>query len=175
VFRTPADEINEELVEAWAREKVFGVAKRQKWLREKRTDAVMPCLQKVLDAYAKESVGTQHFASVTGSGHDDYGRAIVDRVFARVLGAQKAAVRLQFVSGTHAIAAGLFGVLRPGDQLLSVTGRPYETLEEVIGLRGSEQGSLIDFGVSYDELALNIDGKINFIELENFLVLSYKY
>ena len=121
MFRTSSAEINEELVQAWAREKVLSVADSQKSLREKRTDAVMPCLEKVLDAFSKESLGTQHFVSVTGSGHDDYGRELIDRVFARVLGAQRAAVRLQFVSGTHAIAAALFGVLRPGDCLLSIT------------------------------------------------------
>ena len=169
MFRTPSAEINEELVKAWAKEKVFSVADRQKPLREKRTDAVMPCLEKVLDAFAKESLGPHHFVSVTGSGHDDYGRALIDRVFARVLGAETAAVRLQFVSGTHAIAAALFGVLRPGDHLLSVTGRPYETLEEVIGLRGSGQGSLLDFGVLYEELSLDIDGNIDFFSLEQAL------
>ncbi len=169
MLRTPSDEINEALVRSWAQEKVCQVAHRQKSRRDKRTDAVMPCLQKVLQAFSEESLGTQHFASLTGSAHADYGRELIDRVFARVLGAERAAVRLQFVSGTHAIAAALFGALRPGDQLLSVTGRPYETLEEVIGLRGSGQGSLIDFGVSYDELPLDIDGHINFISLEKSL------
>ncbi len=174
MFVTPSDEINEELLKAWAKEKVLGVARRQRSLREKRTEAVMPCLQRVLEAFSQESLGTQHFASMTGSGHDDYGRELIDRVFARVLGAQRAAVRLQLVSGTHAIAAALFGVLRPGDQLLSVTGRPYETLEEVIGLRGSDQGSLMDFGVLYEELSLDIDGRINFISLEKFLEIPRK-
>ena len=140
MFRTPSAEINEELVQSWAKEKVFGIAERQQALREQRTAAVLPRLEKVLDAFSKESLGTHHFASVTGSGHDDYGRELIDRVFARVLGAERAAVRLQFVSGTHAIASALFAVLSPGDQLLSVTGSPYETLEEVIGLRGSGQG-----------------------------------
>ena len=86
---------------------------------------------------------------------------MVDRVFARVLGAEAAAVRLQFVSGTHAIAAALFGVLRPGDRLLSITGRPYDTLEEVIGLRGKGQGSLAEFGIAYDEIDLQPDGAVD--------------
>ena len=77
-----------------------------------------------MQAFSKESLGPQHFASVTGSGHQDLGREVIDRVFARVLGAEKAAARLQFVSGTHAIATALFGVLRPGDHLLSITGKP---------------------------------------------------
>ena len=95
---------------------------------------------------------------MNGYGHDDLGRDTIDKVFAKVLGADKAAVRMQFVSGTHAIAASLFGVLRPGDNLLSVTGRPYESLEEVIGLRGHGQGSLIEFGINYEEAQEYYDG-----------------
>ena len=94
---------------------------------------------------------------------------MVDRVFARVLGAEKAAVRLQFVSGTHAIATALFGVLRPGDRLLSVTGEPYDTLEEVIGLRGSGQGSLTELGISYDQLPLTAEGCVDVSALERAL------
>ena len=70
-------------------------------------------------------------------------------------------MRLQFVSGTHAIAAALFGVLRPGDRMLSITGRPYDTLEEVIGLRGEGQGSLKDFGIDYDELQAMTEAHVN--------------
>ncbi len=102
-----------------------------------------------------------HFASVSGYGHGDLGREVLDRVFARVLQAEAAAVRLQFVSGTHAIAAALYGVLRPGDRLLALTGRPYDTLEEVIGIRGEGQGSLAEFGVAYDELDLLPDGSVD--------------
>ena len=112
------------------------VARDQQPSAENRTRDVARRLQRVLDAFSAERLGTQHFASLTGYGHGDQGRELVDRVFARVLGAEAAAVRLQFVSGTHAIAAALFGVLRPGDRLISITGRPYDTLEEVIGLRG---------------------------------------
>ena len=89
-------------------------------------------MQKVLKAFSAEKVGTQHFSSLTGYGHGDQNREIIDRVFANVLGAEKAAVRLQFVSGTHAICTALFGVLRPGDKLLSITGKPYDTLEESV-------------------------------------------
>ena len=111
-------------------------------------------LQRVLEALAAERVGTQHFASLTGYGHGDQGREVVIG-FARVLGAEAAAVRLQFVSGTHAIAAALFGVMTR-DRLL-ITGRPYDTLEEVIGLRGKGQ-ALAEFGVAYDEIDLQPDG-----------------
>ena len=94
---------------------------------------------------------------------------MLDRVFALVLQAEAAAVRLQFVSGTHAITAALFGVLRPGDRLLALTGRPYDTLEEVIGLRGRGQGSLADFGITYDELALTEAGEVDDAGLEDAL------
>ena len=140
---------------------VKAVAEQQQALAASRTAAVGQRLERVLEALAAERVGTQHFASLTGYGHGDQGREVVDRVFARVLGAEAAAVRMQFVSGTHAIAAALFGVLRPGDRLLSITGRPYDTLEEVIGLRDSGQGSLAEFGVGYDEIELLPDGGVD--------------
>lgn len=122
-------------------------------------------LERVLSAFRYHRVGTHHFASVSGYGHDDLGRQTLDRVFATVVGAEAAAVRIQFVSGTHAIACALFGVLRPGDELLAVAGTPYDTLEEVIGLRGEGQGSLKDFGVTYRELALTDAGTIDWAAL----------
>ncbi len=118
-------------------------------------------LRKVLNAFRHQRVGVHHFASVTGYGHNDLGRETLDRVFAEVVGAEAAAVRVQFVSGTHAIACALFGVLRPGDEMLAVAGSPYDTLEEVIGLRGEGQGSLIDFGISYRQLSLTPEGTID--------------
>ncbi len=136
-----------------------------------RTAAVASRLERVLEAFRAERVGTQHFASLTGYGHGDQGREVLDRVFARVLGAEKAAVRLQFVSGTHAIAAALFGVLRPGDRMLSITGRPYDTLEEVIGLRGQGQGSLAEFGVGYDEIELTATGAVDLEALDAALAV----
>ena len=138
-------------------------------MAEQRTAGVSVRLEKVLNAFAAERVGTQHFASVSGYGHGDQGREVLDRVFARVLGAEAAAVRLQFVSGTHAIAAALFGVLRPGERMLSITGRPYDTLEEVIGLRGEGQGSLRDFGVQYEELPLLDSGAVDEAALDTAL------
>ena len=147
--------------EAWARARIRQARDQLKPMAEQRTAGVSVRLEKVLNAFAAERVGTQHFASVSGYGHGDQGREVLDRVFARVLGAEAAAVRLQFVSGTHAIAAALFGVLRPGERMLSITGRPYDTLEEVIGLRGEGQGSLRDFGVQYDELPLLDSGAVD--------------
>ncbi|PSN17908.1 aluminum resistance family protein [filamentous cyanobacterium CCP5] len=116
-------------------------------------------LKRVLAAFRQWKVGTHHFSSVSGYGHDDLGRDIFDRVFATVMQAEAAAVRVQFVSGTHAIACALFGVLRPGDELVAVTGDPYDTLEEVIGLRGQGQGSLIEFGISYRQVPLTNTGQ----------------
>lgn len=118
-------------------------------------------LQRVLQAFRDQRVGPHHFASVSGYGHGDLGRQVLDAVFAQVMGAEAAAVRVQFVSGTHAIASALYGVLRPGDELLAVAGAPYDTLEEVIGLRGSGQGSLREFGISYRQLDLRPDGSID--------------
>ena len=151
----------EKATEEWARARLRQARDRLRPMAEQRTAGVSIRLEKVLNAFAAERVGTQHFASVSGYGHGDQGREVLDRVFARVLGAEAAAVRLQFVSGTHAIAAALFGVLRPGERMLSITGRPYDTLEEVIGLRGEGQGSLRDFGVQYEELPLLNSGAVD--------------
>lgn len=122
-------------------------------------------LQRVLQAFRQHRVGVHHFASMTGYGHGDLGRQVLDQVFAQVMGAQAAAVRVQFVSGTHAIACALFGVLRPGDEMLSVVGAPYDTLEEVIGLRGQNQGSLKEFGISYREIPLTDEGTVDWASL----------
>lgn len=124
-------------------------------------------LRRVIDAFRHHRVGVHHFSGVTGYGHDDIGRETLDKVFAEVMGAEAAAVRVQFVSGTHAIACALFGTLRPGDEMLSVAGPPYDTLEEVIGLREEGQGSLKEFGISYRELPLTETGTINWQGLES--------
>ncbi len=118
-------------------------------------------LSRVLEAFHHQKVGVHHFSSVSGYGHDDLGRQVLDQVFAEVMGAEAAAVRIQFVSGTHAIASALFGVLRPGDELLAVAGAPYDTMEEVIGLREPGQGSLMEFGISYRQLELTPEGTID--------------
>ena len=147
--------------QAWAAEQLAVALDRTAGLARERRAGIRPRLQRVLEAFAAERLGVHHFASVSGYGHGDLGREVLDRVFARVLQAEAAAVRLQFVSGTHAIAAALYGVLRPGDRLLALSGRPYDTLEEVIGIRGCGQGSLAEFGITYDELDLLPDGTVN--------------
>ena len=122
-------------------------------------------LKKVLQAFREHRVGVHHFSSVSGYGHDDLGRETLDKVYAEVMEAESAAVRVQIVSGTHAIACALYGILRPGDELLSVVGAPYDTLEEVIGLRGTEQGSLADFKITYRQLDLSGQGTIDWTGL----------
>ena len=123
-------------------------------------------LRRILTSFRNHRVGTHHFSSVSGYGHGDLGRDVLDRVFAEIVGAEAAAVRVQFVSGTHAIASCFYGVLRPGDELLSVVGAPYDTLEEVIGTREVGQGSLAEFGVSYRQLELTNAGTIDWASLE---------
>ena len=121
----------------------------------------------MLNAFSHHKVGAYHFTGVTGYGHDDLGRETLDKVFSEVMGAQAAIVRVQFVSGTHAIACALYGVLRPGDEMLAVAGAPYDTLEEVIGLRGKGQGSLLEFGIDYQQLDLTPEGRINWQGLKD--------
>ena len=140
-----------------------------KEIADKRVKDVSIRMEKVLKAFSDEKLGPHHFNSVNGYGHGDIGRELIDKVFSRILGAETAAVRMQFVSGTHAISSALFGVLRPGENLLSITGRPYDTLEEVIGLRGKGKGSLLEFGITYDEISVFKDDIIDFTQLEEAL------
>ncbi len=114
------------------------------------------CTKKVLDAFREHRVAVAHFDGTTGYGYDDLGRETLDKIYADVLGTEAAFVRHNIVNGTHALALGLFGLLRPGDTLLSITGRPYDTLEGVIGIGGKEagNGTLADYGVAYKECDL---------------------
>jgi len=123
-------------------------------------------LEKVLNAFRDNRVGEEHFATVSGYGHDDLGREIIDRVYAQVFNCESAIVRNHFVSGTHAIACALFGNLSPGDKLISVAGRPYDTMEEVIGLRGNVKASLKGHGVSYEEIPLKNGIDVDLEKLE---------
>ena len=119
--------------------------------------------QKVMDVFREHRVSDAMFQSTSGYGYDDRGRDVLDEVWADVMGAEAAIVRHSIVSGTHALTIGLFGILRPGDVMYSVAGKPYDTLEEVIGLVGDEgNGSLKDFGVSYEQTDLTEDGKFDF-------------
>ena len=114
---------------------------------------------KVLSAFIKNGVSESHFVPTTGYGYGDRGRDTLDSVFADAVGAEDALVRHNFTSGTHTLTVALFGVLRPGDTLLCATGKPYDTLEEVIGIRPGGCGSLKEFGVNYKQVELNENGK----------------
>lgn len=121
--------------------------------------------EKVLRAFINNKVSAACMTGTTGYGYDDVGRDTLDKVYAEVMGAEDALVRHTFVSGTHALTCALFGVLRAGDKIVSLTGAPYDTLEEVIGIRGSGNGSLADYGVKYDQVDLLPDGKPNLGEI----------
>lgn len=123
--------------------------------------------EKVLKAFCKNKIGLEHFASVSGYGHDDMGREALDKVFADVFKAEKAVVRNHFVSGTHTLACCLFGNLRYGEKLISVAGTPYDTMEEVIGTRGDKRASLIGHGVLYDEVPLLNGIDVDFEGIKN--------
>ncbi|MCQ6280079.1 methionine gamma-lyase family protein [Bacillus sp. EB600] len=121
---------------------------------------------RVLKSFQKHRVSDSHFMPSTGYGYDDIGRDTLERVYADVFGGEAGLVRPQIISGTHAISIALFGVLRPGDELLYITGKPYDTLEEIVGTRGSGVGSLKEFGISYDSVSLKQDGKIDYQVVE---------
>jgi len=125
-----------------------------------RIDAVKEYNQlKVIKAMQKNNLSDTHFYGTTGYGYNDKGRDALDNVYRDVFKAEDALVKHQIVSGTHALALCLFGNLRPGDELLCVTGKPYDTLEEVIGIRGTGGGSLKEFGITYSQVELLENGK----------------
>jgi len=115
---------------------------------------------KMLKAFQQYGVSESMFAGSTGYGFDDRGRDALDKIYAYVFDAEDALARQHFLSGTHTLTVALFGVLRPGDLMLSVTGTPYDTIQPVIGIKPCS-GSLIDFGVRYDEVALKEDGTVD--------------
>ncbi len=112
---------------------------------------------KVQKAFIDNKISETHFGTSTGYGYGDVGRETLDKVWAQVFGAEDALVRHNFTCGTHTLATALFGVLRPGDKMLCVTGTPYDTIHNVIGITGEGMGSLKDFGVEYSEVALRDD------------------
>lgn len=124
--------------------------------------------ERVMEAFREERVSEAHFAGSTGYGYGDRGRDTLDKVFARALEAEDALVRPHFISGTHTLTVALFGVLRPGDIMLAATGKPYDTLDEVIGMQPNGDGSLADFGIEYQQLDLK-GGEIDYVGLEKAL------
>ncbi len=125
---------------------------------------------KVLNAFQQERISDMHFTNSTGYGYGDIGRDALDKVYARILNCEAALVRPHFVNGTHAIGAALFGNLRPGDTLLSVCGKPYDTLHNIIGISGKKNiGSLKEYNVNYKQLDLTEEGKIDYKALGTVL------
>lgn len=122
---------------------------------------------KVLRAFKHNKVSTVHFDSTTGYGYDDLGRDTIEKIFAEVLGADDALVRSQFISGSHALTVALFAYLRPGDLMLSITGTPYDTLHEVIGIK-ENNSSLKSFGVNYDQIDLK-DNDFDYVKIEEYI------
>lgn len=116
---------------------------------------------RVLKSFQDHQVSDSHFIPSTGYGYDDHGRDTLESIYAQTFGGEAGLVRPQIISGTHAISIALFGVLRPGDELLYITGKPYDTLEEIVGIRGDGVGSLKDFGISYNSVPLTQEGNID--------------
>lgn len=121
--------------------------------------------RKVLAAFRKNRVSDFHLSGSTGYGYDDEGRDVLEQVYADVFGSASCLVRNQIISGTHAISISLFGVLRPGDELLYITGKPYDTLDSIVSGNGKDTGSLHDYGITYKHIDLNEDGSVNFEEV----------
>ena len=121
---------------------------------------------KVLSAFIEGRVSESNFAPTTGYGYGDKGRDDLDAILAKIFGAEDALIRHTFASGTHTLTVALFGILRPGDKMLCVTGRPYDTLIGVLGCDEKTDGSLADFGVEYHEVALDKNGRPDYPEIE---------
>ena len=131
--------------------------------------------EKVLQAFIDNKVAPEHFYTVSGYGHDDLGKEVLDNVFAQVFKAEAALARNHFVSGTHTLSCALFGNLRYGEKLVSVTGTPYDTMQEVIGtVGGGKRESLIGHGVLYDEVDLKDDGTVDFEAIEKAIDKNVK-
>lgn len=122
---------------------------------------------KVLSAFQENGISDRHFQWTTGYGYDDIGREATERVFASIFSTEAALVRTQMVNGTHALSLTLSGILRPHDEMIYISGKPYDTLEEVIGIRGEHMGSLSEFGITYGQVELKNDGSLDFDAIKN--------
>lgn len=128
--------------------------------------------QKMIKAFQNAGVRESYFCGSTGYGYDDFGRDALDRVYAYVFDAEDALVRHNFVSGTHALTVALFGMLRPGDTMLSVTGMPYDTIRSAIGIEGNYSGSLKDFNIEFKMIDLKDDGSLDYNEIRKQIALE---
>ena len=152
--------------------KIVKDAEKQVEYKFKEIDEICEYNQfKVLSAMQKYRLALRHFNESTGYGYDDEGREITEKIYAEVFGGEAALVRPQIVSGTHAISLMLYGVLRPGDTLLSITGDPYDTIRSTIGINdnGEDLGSLKDYNVDYDKVELLEDGSIDYEKIKEKL------
>lgn len=128
---------------------------------------------KILHAMQKNQLSDTHFAATTGYGYNDLGRDLIEQIYADVFRAEAGLVRPQLISGTHALTVAFFGNLRPGDELLSVVGKPYDTLDSVIGIRPAS-GSLAEFGITYSQVDLNEDFSFNYEGIKNAITSKTK-
>lgn len=138
-----------------------------KELYSKQEDVCLFNSKKVLDAFKKENLSESDFNTTNGYGYNDTGRDKIERIFASVLGAEDALVRTQLISGTHALTVTLFALLRPGDTLLSINGKPYDTLDEVIGIR-ENASSLKSYKIDYDQIDL-VDNDFDYDKIAEYL------
>ncbi len=147
----------------------------QIFAKHKQIDLTVEANQfRVLESYQRHQVSDSHFIPSTGYGYDDIGRDTLEKIYADVFGGEAGLVRPQIISGTHAISIALFGVLRPGDELLYITGKPYDTLEEIVGIRGNGVGSLKEFGISYQSVDLKADGQVNYESVKTMIKSNTK-
>ena len=122
---------------------------------------------KVLTAFQKYNLSEMHFNGTTGYGYGDIGRDTIEKIFAEIFKTEDSLVRTQLISGTHALSTALFGILRPGDTLLSISGKPYDTLDEVIGIE-ENKSSLMSYGVKYKQIEL-LDNDFDYYAIEKTL------
>ena len=143
-------------------EEIIKIAQRAEERCKERFQEIDQVAQKnterVLESFRKHRVSEACFAGTTGYGYDDLGRETLDKIYAELLGTDAALVRIGFVNGTHALTAALFALAKPGETILSLTGLPYDTLQEAIGLRGDGFGSLKFYGIRYRQIDLAPDG-----------------
>ena len=132
---------------------------------EKYEENCLKSSMKVLKAFQDNKVSTTDFNEVTGYGYYDGGREKLERIYAQIFGAEDALVRPQIMSGTHALTIALFGLLKYGDTMISVSGEPYDTLKSVIGLSGDSENSLIKHGIKYEQIEL-VDNDFDYEKIE---------
>ena len=158
--------------------KKFGIDERVIELSNKVTEDIKPIFEqidkncelntlKVLSSFNKYNISDMHFGTTTGYGYGDVGRDTIEKVFADVLGAEDCLVRGQFISGTHALTVALFAMLRPNDTMLSICGKPYDTLDEVIGIK-ENPSSLKSYNIKYDQIDL-VNDDFDYDKIENYL------